>query len=208
MPSTYTPVGNAWTASVQLPSDGDVRSAASSNVPDEFAADRTQHIFNGPDCDIHVPLNTPVEIDAFPRWAWQGFATPYWLQVNVAGAGYMAWCCPSKLITTGTGWVTGATARVAGDAGGGGPHGALPATLPRLWLYDLLDGVVTPNAQTDTSGGVAAYDAAHDIVLSGLSIPIVKNRIFLAKFDGETGAGSLFNALGVYSISLQIQAQA
>lgn len=95
---------------------------------------------------------------------------------------------------------------------GGGGHGALPATKPRLRLIraSISGGTITHNeiaAVNDGSVDVAAYQTNHTIVLSGLSLAVLSPAQSLWTYlaiTGESGANSIageFKILGYYVVT-------
>ena len=104
-------------------------------------------------------------------------------------------------------------ARVAGDGYGGGPHVALPGTMPYLVLYTVDDGVVTLiDSQVDTSATKDIYDAPHMIRLGALPSEmlgaITLGTRILVGIMGEAGANKLPDALVLYDLTCHWLSQA
>lgn len=79
-------------------------------------------------------------------------------------------------------------------------HANLPANMPIVDVYALdYDGTVTPiGSATDGSANVAAYEAHHEIPVSGLSVTIDRTtKRYFATLRGESGANSAINLLYV-----------
>jgi hypothetical protein len=95
--------------------------------------------------------------------------------------------------------LTSVIVRVDGDLAGGGSHGGLPATMPRLTVYRRDDGAsLTQLGQaTDSSSSVGAYDAAHEITVSGLTDTIDEAKPYFASLRGESGANSIAAAFAL-----------
>lgn len=79
---------------------------------------------------------------------------------------------------------------------GAAAHPALPATMPKIRLYRQATGVNTAPVQigsdaTDGSASTAAYQAAHEVALTGLSETIGVGYRYLLWVYGETGANAL-----------------
>lgn len=111
---------------------------------------------------------------------------------NSAGARYAR----TLGATTGIGWaftipagatITSVRVRVVPA----GMHAGLPGTMPQLQLYELSpsdDADVQITSVNDTSGSVVSYEAAHDIVSTGLSYVVSNERVIQARVYGEGGA--------------------
>ena len=89
-------------------------------------------------------------------------------------------------------------------------HGALPAVMPQIELWSVdINGVFTSlQTAVDGSASQAAYDAPHNILLSGGVFPFTvgANRLYVC-VRGETGANSQLG-LGILSISGNLTARA
>jgi len=73
-------------------------------------------------------------------------------------------------------------------------HAALPATLPQLVAVELdpaTGGSTTIATQSDTSGSVAVYEAAHNVSATGLSYTTTAGRAVVVNVYGEKGANEV-----------------
>lgn len=68
-------------------------------------------------------------------------------------------------------------------------HADLPGGMPAITLYSYQPGIVrtTEGTQTDTSANVTAYQATHDVTLSGLSVS-TSGKAFEIAVRGEFGS--------------------
>lgn len=204
MPHTYTPTA-ARNATFTVPDDGDSANAASIQTPVQQLADELEYIQDkipggivGAQVRFQVPLN-------FGPWNQDGrfgqdgvFIT----QASVASAGQVFFeLAGMNLVPNLT--IKEIRVRIQPMTG----HGALPATKPQITLT-IVNGntgaVSTFGPQADTSANVSAYEIAHDIALTGLSVSMssITMRYYI-DFRGEAGANSLAG-LVVYAATIDI----
>jgi hypothetical protein len=129
---------------------------------------------------------------------------PTWEQTNIADQGALWFPIPHIFGAE----ITGLVATLHGDGAGGGPHVGLPANVPELSLFGMesTTGVSTNHGtQADTSAGIGAYDAIHTITLTTAAQTFDNTELFYARFEGESGANSIANALELYTIYAVIQ---
>jgi hypothetical protein len=213
-------------ATIPLGTGADNNTPANQNTPFEGLADRTQQLFEGKPGDLQVPLNAPVLNDGV-AWLFQLVGGPpiaavtsfFWMQVNIATGGYLGWWAPMPVLnrTTTTYKVTEVQVDLEGDGGtaGAGAHGAvLPATMPRVTLWSRSEQTFQNHGTAiDLSGSAAVYDTPHQITLDaatpGAPVPLpiatFRRRSWMVVIEGEAGAGSVANALAIYSINLKLE---
>lgn len=200
-----------YDAAVDVPDPGDPRNAASVEVPFQELTNRTAYfkrlVPGASDGEVMIPLASGMP-DALTGGIWNwiagGVSISYWLQTDVSGATPISFeiFLPDQVtITQVRAWVVGSITGVA--------HGALPATKPTLKLLEIDpgSGTVTFNAsQTDGSGSVGVYDAAHTIVLTTSRFVASQFRRYEIRFTGEGGAGAQASKLALIGIQLDYTA--
>jgi hypothetical protein len=183
-----------------MPSDGEARTAAAQNVPDQGMADDIARLAAGTHAVIH---HSRVYTD------WQYYINPlspvsqanHWVrlpsavgfaQTDVVSADVnedtKLWC-PLDMPDGAT--LTAIEVRLHPNGG----HSALPATMPTFNLYEIdpsADSSSSVAAGTDASANTTAYQLNHTILVNGLSHVIDRNnRGYKVTFSGEYGANAL-----------------
>jgi hypothetical protein len=85
-------------------------------------------------------------------------------------------------------------------------HGGLPATMPAVALITVTpssgSSAITSGPTSDSSANVAAYEAAHAITLSGLSVSIDRTtKRYIVRVSNESSTNSL-HYLTVYGVAV------
>ena len=135
------------------------------------------------------------------RWEHSGL---YWVQTDVTSSGEL-WLPLHYLPNRGT--LTGVIARIHGNLGGSGPHGALPAVKPIAALWSIVYATAVTNLEgtiTDNPADVPAYEQAHDLAIGALSLPIDGTQGYFFKITGEAGANSIAVALGIVGLQANV----
>jgi len=200
-------------ASVIRPDDGDTSSAASisaAGVGLQPLANRTNFLKKRSAAadggNLLVTLNEVLNSNSRFSLAFGVSSPDYsWVQSDITDAGGLWFRVPPLYGVE----ITDVLARVHGDGGGVGTHGALPATMPAVTLFELdsTSGTGTVNnlgSQSDVSANVAAYETIHDITLTGLNAVAGDESSYLVRLAGEAGANSLVNRLTMYRILLTL----
>jgi hypothetical protein len=204
MAHTLTPSSSNSVAAISVPDPGDPRTAASVEAP--FQAIDNTLLWT----QLHIPPIasagweqgvTGSQFDALAGGAWT-FTAQFWLQTDVSAAAVLY-----KDVDAPPGYVINqAHARIRGNGFGVGVHSALPATMPKLTLYELdpfnNNAVLQSANATDSSANAAAYDAAHSINITGLTWTISGSRRYRVKLEGEAGANALANRLTLSSFAI------
>jgi len=199
MPATITPV-NAWTTPLQGPANGDAVDGGAGAIyfdMGQWLSNRIEYLRQrslGTDQDT-LRVGPHALRNLSSRFAFQsGTGAPIaWNQSDVTDAGLLAF----KLTLPKRGTITSVTAYVKGAAG----HAGLPGTMPALALLSQdIAGIgngTAEGAQSDTSGSTGAYQAAHTITISGLSIAFLHDDLvdYYVHFTGEDGANKLTGLL-------------
>lgn len=153
-----------------------------------------------------VPLNAHVASFAWAS-AW-GSNVVNLVQTGTASTDIAYFQLP---ITVRAGTLVNVIAHLMGDVAGGNVHGGTkPANMPRIDLYRYTstvsgETVTLVGGQADTSATAVIYDAAHGVTLSiSESIAPSTTTYWVLKVTGESGAGSLANALAIQWIDMTI----
>lgn len=219
MPTTVTEA-DTFPTTLEVPNDGedaDQASVLTTFVQD--LADRTRWLRNRNLAAQITASSTGYKLDGFMQaavlnktdnvWAPN---TGFWLQTegaSGASACSLHWSLPRIPNAV----LEGVDVWVHGDVISTGAHGGLPAGMPVVALYGTEQGASGPNSdvvvtQTDTSGSLPAYETAHKISLTGLSLPLDtfasgwKERS-VALF-GEYSTNALDNRLGCLGVTLML----
>lgn len=137
------------------------------------------------------------------RWGWDPVNNGL-VNHSVAGVDEIAIPIPPLIDTS----FSDITIRVDGDAGSGGPHVGLPASMPRITLYrlDATAGTLTNvGNQVDPSAGIGAYDVIHSITYTpGAAQIIDSDTSYFLSVRGESGANSIALALVMFGCYMTI----
>lgn len=200
MPHTYTPSGTR-NATITLPDDGDAANVASINTPMQQLSEEVeliaQHVPGGSvgtSTAFQVPLN--IFANASDRFAVGGVGLIE--QVNVTDAGGVLFWVPTVMTCKIT------AVRMAWK--GAPAHANLPGTMPKIELLRFNSNSNTYTSigsQTDPSGATVAYQANHNVDLTGLAeVVSSQNYWYYLSITGEAGAnalqGSFLSGLWVY----------
>ena len=190
---------------LQVPSNGDdsIDWAPVLVAGSQQLADRTQALFQGSMVGDGTANKTiGVRLDAMhnqdDRFAFTESSNhEFYQQADVTSAGFLVF--PLESLPTGA-TIVAVHARIQGNG-----HSSLPATKPKLTVYEVTDLTDTELATaTDAPADVAAYEAFHTLSVT-VNAPVQALKTYHAKFEGETGANSqtglnlagLFIELGV-----------
>ncbi|MGB0963973.1 MAG: hypothetical protein ACPGVY_14905 [Mycobacterium sp.] len=189
---------DTFDASVPIPDNGDAVAEGGLQNMAQALANRTQYLKDRIRGDtVSVPFSVSISIVGFTMVnasILQNSAT------NPSIAFFLD--LPEK------GTLTALTALVAGDVSGGSAHsGGLPG-LPGM-IVSHMDAASTPvptalSHVQDSSASAAAYDAAHTIAKTGLSIALSPTTKFTAVIDGETGGNYVANKFTVLGFTADI----
>ena len=101
------------------------------------------------------------------------------------------------------GSITNIAMYLSGNGGGGGPHSALPANLPRIRLLKLdstTRAVSVLSTTTDAPASPGAYDTLHWLTSTSFTEVYDPSNQYLIEIRGENGTNALDNALAVYAL--------
>lgn len=140
-----------------------------------------------------VSRSQPISIEPF----WTSGTMPDWLPAGI-GTSVATILGPIGRfhikIPHGQG-LTAVRVSIAGVAGHSAFPGGKPANMPTLIVYSVASADGTPTSlgsQTDTSATAAAYEAWHDLTVSGISHTANRSTSrIIAYFTGEFGANSI-----------------
>lgn len=118
------------------------------------------------------------------RWAMTAVSQrPYWEQPNYGNANLLF----QMSLPVGS-VLTSATAEIIGYSHAGVPNSPVSFEI----YYSAFDGFskVALGTSTDPSASAGAYDAIHNITLSGLSHTVLSTLMYWVRFTGESGANA------------------
>jgi hypothetical protein len=183
---------------IHVPEGGDPRTAASVEVGFQGCADSLEFLKN------HVPgaALDPIAADlTFMANAGSRFdyAETFIVQTSVADAGQLIL---EVKIPKGAVKIQSYIMEIHGHQGGGSAHSAMPATKPKITLLrqPIAGGpavIVGAGPITDLTSSHTVYDTRHDVGEAGVNHTIVANSRYFLSIEGETGANSQANSLGI-----------
>jgi len=197
-----------WTVTVQCAADGEAVDGASQLLPAQDLGDRSRWLYNrsieasGGAYQIPIAPVDYVGTGVALRWSWAPGGVG-WINSSIGGAEEMLIPLPALTDCT----FDTITLYVEGDGGGGGPHIALPAVMPRITLYqiDAVAGTLTAvGNQIDTSGAFGVYDLPHTIALAIAAQTVDSTTQYAVSVRGESGANSIAGALCTWGCTMNI----
>lgn len=188
----------SWPAGLRYIQNGDGLGTTNHELQAQDVADALGHLRNGGVQFAARPILVSRQLTlVLPMLGesasgnWSLVSNEYGNWQNTASGGTMIF----RLLLPHGQQLNAVTLRWKGAAG----HGALP-TMPTVTLrrIDANGGDTTLGSQTDTSGNVGAYEATHDITVSGLTHTIDRTLYrYVLTMVGETGGNFVANAKAV-----------
>lgn len=203
--STNLTEGTGFTATVPVLDDGDGITGAALVATAQPLADRTNYLkARVPDTSVIVPFHVYQDNATGTGWIFDS-TNINWICTSAGTFLHTGLFLPNK------GTLTALTAYVAGDSTGGTAYATaglgLP-TMPILRAYSRDMSAATAwtdeGGATDTAGTEAAFDAAHAVTVSGLSISLAENKQFMARITGPQGAAYIDDKFGLLGITAAI----
>lgn len=146
------------------------------------------------------PVPPTAVLNTSSRWSFQD-STLTWRQTSITDGGALLF--PIPLIDGAT--LGSLDATFDGNLGGGGSHGALPASMPGVLLYKLAVATGTVSvvgSTTDSSASTGVYDGVHTVSVSASEAIDLSSayNIYYAGVTGESGANASANSLCLLSL--------
>ncbi len=207
MPQNITE-SEAWTTPLTAPADGDSVNGATWVAAIQGYANRLKYLaarVPGVQSEVINVMPMPVASSGAYFTAPEGAPDQGpMLQTGTPGSDPIAKCPWYNAPRKGT--LTQVVLRVQGSWASA-VHGALPTSMPafKVWRVDINTGAKTQvgSTATDASGTVGAYEAAHDITLSGLSESL-EGRLYFIEVRGEDDTNALANSFAVISMKFSV----
>jgi len=209
MPANIVPV-DAWPANLKVAADGDAVSQATRTTVQQTYADAVTYLHGrsveavGGDYQVPIVPTSMYPAGWTQRWEWRT-ASNGWMNRDTAGADAIMIPLPPMLGAS----ISSVTMYLDGDAGGAGPHGGLPGTMPTISLYQIAADAALMlslvGTATDNSANVAAYEALHEVTYSPGAAQVFSHiKQYAVTITGETGANAINFALGLMGLKMTV----